>query len=130
MSGIGRRLTQTVGRKGEPKSAHRAPGSSCTHGIPAGLPCGMPGIGDEIEGAMQHAPHFGRHSIPEDGTDSVVGSSFGVTDRYPRPHPLVVTRRAGKPAPLSTSPEPFPPADDKPWHHRFTAKLASPTFST
>src|SRR5664280_571177 len=23
----------------------------------------MPGMGDEIEGAMQHAPHCGRHSI-------------------------------------------------------------------
>jgi hypothetical protein len=29
---------------------------------PAGLPCGMPGIGDEIDGAMQHAPHPTRHS--------------------------------------------------------------------
>jgi hypothetical protein len=28
------------------------------------LPCGMPGIGDEIDGAMQHAPQFVRHSIP------------------------------------------------------------------
>jgi hypothetical protein len=31
--------------------------------MPAGLPRGMPGIGDEIEGAMQHAPHVGRHSM-------------------------------------------------------------------
>ena len=33
------------------------------HGIPAGLPCGMPGIGDEMDGAMQHAPQPGRHSM-------------------------------------------------------------------
>lgn len=32
--------------------------------MPAGLPWGMPGIGDEIEGAMQHAPQPGRQSMP------------------------------------------------------------------
>jgi hypothetical protein len=31
------------------------------HFIPAGLPSGMPGMGDEIDGAIQHAPHFLRH---------------------------------------------------------------------
>jgi uncharacterized membrane protein len=30
---------------------------------PAGLPLGMPGIGDEIEGAMQHAAQRGRQSM-------------------------------------------------------------------
>jgi len=30
--------------------------SSCTQRTPAGLPFGMPGIGDEIDGTMQHAP--------------------------------------------------------------------------
>lgn len=33
------------------------------HGTPAGLPWGMPGIGELIEGAMQHAPQFGRQSM-------------------------------------------------------------------
>jgi len=33
------------------------------HLTPAGLPSGMPGMGDEIEIAMQHAPHTGLHSI-------------------------------------------------------------------
>ena len=32
---------------------------------PAGLPEGMPGIGDEIEGAMQHAPQPGRQSMAD-----------------------------------------------------------------
>jgi hypothetical protein len=32
---------------------------------PAGLPFGMPGIGDEIEGAVQQAPQPGR----QDGSD-------------------------------------------------------------
>jgi hypothetical protein len=31
--------------------------------MPANLPCGMPGIGEEIEGAMQHAPQPERQSI-------------------------------------------------------------------
>jgi hypothetical protein len=31
----------------------------------AGLPSGIPGIGDEIEIAMQHAPQSGRQSIDD-----------------------------------------------------------------
>jgi len=31
------------------------------HLTPAGLPPGIPGIGEEIDGAMQQAPHRGRH---------------------------------------------------------------------
>jgi hypothetical protein len=60
---VGRRLTQNAGRSGWPKSAQRKSGSNCTHGIPAGLPCGMPGIGVVIEGAMQHAPQPARQSM-------------------------------------------------------------------
>jgi len=33
------------------------------HGVLAGLPFGMPGIGEEIEGAVQQAPQSGRHCI-------------------------------------------------------------------
>lgn len=36
---------------------------SCAQRTPAGLPSGMPGIGDEIDGAVQHAPHAGRQSM-------------------------------------------------------------------
>ena len=64
ISGVGLRLTHTAGRSGFPKSAQRQSGSNCTHGIPAGFPWGMPGIGEEIEGAMQQAPHSGRQSMP------------------------------------------------------------------
>ena len=32
-------------------------------GIPAGFPCGMPGIGELIDGAIQHAPHCDLHTI-------------------------------------------------------------------
>lgn len=31
--------------------------------MPAGLPCGMPGIGELIDGAMQQAPQWSRHGI-------------------------------------------------------------------
>lgn len=30
-------------------------------GVRAGLPLGMPGMGDEMDGAMQQAPQLGRH---------------------------------------------------------------------
>ncbi|MDQ9170108.1 hypothetical protein Q8A64_06735 [Oxalobacteraceae bacterium R-40] len=33
------------------------------HGTPAGLPSGMPGIGDEIDGAMQQAAQALRQFI-------------------------------------------------------------------
>jgi hypothetical protein len=35
------------------------------HLTPVGLPAGMPGIGEEIDIAMQQAPQFGRQSISE-----------------------------------------------------------------
>ena len=39
----------------------KVPGSRFTHICPAGLPSGIPGIGEEMDAAMQHAPHPGRH---------------------------------------------------------------------
>jgi hypothetical protein len=33
------------------------------HLTPGGLPSGIPGIGEEIDRAIQHAPHSERHSI-------------------------------------------------------------------
>jgi hypothetical protein len=41
--------------------------SSWAQRTPAGLPKGMPGIGEEIEGAMQQAPQPGRQSIDLQG---------------------------------------------------------------
>jgi oxygen-independent coproporphyrinogen-3 oxidase len=37
--------------------------SSWAQRTPAGLPSGMPGMGEEIDGAMQHAPHPVLHSM-------------------------------------------------------------------
>lgn len=64
---IGRSDVHTAGRSGMPKSAHRPSGVSCTHGTPAGFPLGMPGMGELIEGAMQHAAQPTRHSIGSSG---------------------------------------------------------------
>jgi hypothetical protein len=63
MFSIGRKLAHTTGRSGRPNKAQRMSGSSCTHGIPAGLPCGIPGIGELMLGAIQHAPQFNRQSM-------------------------------------------------------------------
>lgn len=51
---------QKAGRSGEPNTLQRRSSSSCTHGTPAGLPCGMPGRGEVMEGAMQQAAQEGR----------------------------------------------------------------------
>jgi hypothetical protein len=39
---------------------HLLSSASWTHLTPAGLPAGIPGIGLEIEGAVQQAPQFSR----------------------------------------------------------------------
>jgi len=53
---------QQLGRSRRPKIAHRKSAVSCAQATPAGLPCAMPGIGLEIDGAIQQAPHPARHS--------------------------------------------------------------------
>ena len=63
MSGLGRSEAQNAGRSGFPNSLQRIASSSCTQRIPAGLPCGMPGIGELIDGAMQQAPQWLRQEI-------------------------------------------------------------------
>ena len=49
---------QHAGRRGSPKIIQRRSSPSWTQRTPAGLPSGMPGIGLEIDGAMQHAPQL------------------------------------------------------------------------
>jgi oxygen-independent coproporphyrinogen-3 oxidase len=58
---------QTAGRSGRPNSAQRLSGVSWAQRTPAGLPPGMPGIGDEIDGAIQQAPQPGRQETGEGG---------------------------------------------------------------
>lgn len=70
MVGEGRRLLHTAGRSERPKIMHRILASSWMQGTPAGLltplMTGIPGIGLEMEGAVQQAPHLGRQSISGD----------------------------------------------------------------
>lgn len=54
---------QNPGRSGRPKIRQRLSSPNCTQRIPAGLPCGIPGIGLVMEGAVQHAPQLSRHFI-------------------------------------------------------------------
>ena len=63
ISGIGRKALQTAGRSGLPKIAQRWSSVSWMQRTPAGFPFGMPGMGEEIEGAMQHAPQPTRQSM-------------------------------------------------------------------
>lgn len=60
MSGCGASPEQTGGRAGSPNRPQRLSDVSCTHRMPAGLPRGIPGIGEEMDGAMQQAPQPGR----------------------------------------------------------------------
>ena len=55
----------TAGRVGWPKMRQRLASSSCTQRTPAGLPWGMPGMGELMEGAMQQAPQPGRQFMGE-----------------------------------------------------------------
>jgi hypothetical protein len=64
MSGSGRSAAQTAGRSASPKSRQRLSAVSCRQRTPAGFPAGIPGMGEEMEAAMQQAPHPGRHSMP------------------------------------------------------------------
>jgi oxygen-independent coproporphyrinogen-3 oxidase len=60
MSAAGCRLAHTAGRSGLPKIRQALLSSSWLQRTPAGLPSGMPGMGDEIDGAMQQAPQPAR----------------------------------------------------------------------
>jgi oxygen-independent coproporphyrinogen-3 oxidase len=48
-----------------PNSAQPSSAVSWTQRTPGALPFGMPGMGVEIDGAVQHAPHRGRQSMGE-----------------------------------------------------------------
>lgn len=52
------------------------------HLTPAGLPLGIPGMGDDIEGAMQQAPHPTLHFIVVTIVFSSFPALFGVLYTY------------------------------------------------
>ena len=62
MSGPGRSEAQNAGRSGRPNRRQRNASSSCTQGVPAGLPRGMQGIGELIDGAVQQAAQPARQA--------------------------------------------------------------------
>lgn len=55
ISADGCRLAHTAGRVGNPNKRQLPESSSWTQRTPAGFPAGMPGIGEEMDGAMQQA---------------------------------------------------------------------------
>jgi hypothetical protein len=65
ISAEGCKPPQNAGRSGLPKILQRLSSPSCTQRTPAGLPLGIPGIGEVIEGAVQQAPQFSRQFISE-----------------------------------------------------------------
>jgi hypothetical protein len=64
IAGPARKLTQIAGRSGFPNRLQRFALSNCIQRTPAGFPFGMPGIAEEIDGAMQQAPQPARQSMP------------------------------------------------------------------
>ena len=56
----GLRLAHTAGLAGWPKMRQPLASSSCMQRTPAGLPPGMPGMAEVMEGAVQQAPQPGR----------------------------------------------------------------------
>ena len=63
ISAEGCRPLQTAGRSGCPKMRQRASSPSWMQRTPAGLPSGMPGMGELMDGAVQQAPQPDRHCI-------------------------------------------------------------------
>jgi hypothetical protein len=100
ISSEGRKRTHTSGRSGLPKSRQRLSCVSCTQRTPAGFPAGMPGIGEEIDGTMQHAPQPTRHSI------GILFPNYSFflflldpvcrigTDKHPLGHPFIIKLKA------------------------------------
>jgi hypothetical protein len=81
----------TAGRSGWPKIWHRLSTDNCTQRSPAGLPWGMPGMGELMEGAMQQAPQPSRHFMTRNtsrqlmiGNNNRVTAKTGVLNYRPR----------------------------------------------
>ncbi|MDF9432391.1 hypothetical protein EM868_21780 [Cupriavidus gilardii] len=103
ISADGCRPPQKAGRSGRPNTAQRISGSNCAHGTPAGLPWGMPGRGEAIDGAIQQAPQSARQETSDwQGIAMVQNALAGI-----RPRSRSLRRPAPKP-PLCTSASPGP----------------------
>lgn len=63
MSALARRLRQTGGRSALPKSLQWLSAVNWAQRTPAALPFSMPGMDEDIDGAIQQAAHPARHSM-------------------------------------------------------------------
>jgi len=72
ISRLGCRLLHTGGRSSRPKIRQRLSSVNWAQRSPAGFPRSMPGIGEEMDGAMQQAAQPMRHSISEYGLTAQV----------------------------------------------------------
>lgn len=61
-----------------PKIRHSFSGPNCTQRVCAGLPCGMPGIGEEIDGTIQQAAHPTLQSIISEYTGTRVTRNLSI----------------------------------------------------
>jgi hypothetical protein len=52
MNGSGFKRWHTSGRSDLPNNAHKFTSVNCIQRMPAGLPFGMPGIGEDIDGGL------------------------------------------------------------------------------
>lgn len=63
ISASGLKPLQTFGRSGLLKMSQKKSSVRWIHLTKAGLPSGIPGMGELMEGNIQHAPQPGRHSM-------------------------------------------------------------------
>jgi hypothetical protein len=73
---------QNAGRSGRPKMAQPLSVRSWTQRTPAGLPLGMPGMGEVIEGAVQQAPQPGLHDRAAGEVIRIVYRAYGCRMSY------------------------------------------------
>jgi hypothetical protein len=83
MDSLGWSELHTAGLSGCPNILQRWSSSSWMQRTPAAFPCGMPGIGLEMDGAVQQAPHPGRHAIAAGSGKSAGISGIGNAEDIP-----------------------------------------------
>lgn len=88
ISSQGFRSRQNRGRRSSLNNPQPLVLVRCIHRIPAGLPFGMPGIGEEIDGAIQQAPQFFRQSIVLNQTAKRMN-----VDKFTRHYSITVSRQ-------------------------------------
>eukprot|EP01036_Dinobryon_divergens_P036295 gene36295-47236_t len=99
ISGPGASELHTAGRSGRPNRRQRISASSWGHAMPAGLPCGKPGRGLLIDGAVQQAAQPGRQGVAGARRDARVMRSIVGPAQWPA---LNCPTRCGGPGPAQS----------------------------